>query len=126
LPSIKFPYSFSEDEVAELKAHHLACGQLVRGCQDAIFRFRSRTHDDTHGDEVAHRVIEIMEETLDSWCETLSILRSSLQRDSSREEPYGINVRERGRAVGEDGAQTITRFARSVFASTQEREHAGS
>jgi len=121
MSSITFPYALREKETAELKAHHLACSQLVRGCQDAIFRFRSQAGGAIESDDVSFRTIEIMEGILDSWCETLSILRSALDQDSSREEPY----RNRGVypvVVAKDSAQMMTRFVKSVFASTS-HEH---
>jgi len=72
-------------EVAELKAHHLACGHLVRGCQDAIFRFRDSAADgDGEAARLAHRTIEILEDVLASWCETVSMLRSALDHASSQ------------------------------------------
>jgi len=78
--------ALTDQEVAELKAHHLACSHLVKGCQDAIIRFREKTAEVQQGQQAstAHRAIEILEEVLGSWCDTLSILRSALNRTSSR------------------------------------------
>jgi hypothetical protein len=72
-------------EVAELKAHHLACSHLVRGCQDAVFRFReAAAGGDTDASRLAHRTVEILEDVLASWCETVSMLRSALDHASSQ------------------------------------------
>lgn len=113
MPSIKVPYVLTEEEAAELKAHHLACSQLVRGCQDAIFRFRSQAGRDIDLDGVSFRTVEIMEGILDSWCETLSILRSALNRDSARVESYDLYPD----LMTKDSAQMIRRFAKSLFTS---------
>ena len=82
--------TLTDQEVAELKARHLACSHLVKGCQDAIIRFRERTAEGEQGQQAssAHRAIEILEEVLGSWCDTLSILRSALNRTSSRTAAY--------------------------------------
>jgi len=125
MSSITLPDAHRENEVAELKAHHLACTQLVRGCQEAIFRFRSRAGDGIATDDVSMRTIEIMEGILGSWCETVSILRSALDRDSSHEQPYGYRADAYPDAIARDSAQMIGRFVKSVFAGAgNEREHA--
>jgi hypothetical protein len=125
MSSMTLPDALREKEAAELKAHHLACSQLVRGCQDAIFRFRSQSGGDIESDSVSYRTIEIMESILDSWCETVSILRSALDRDSLREERYGFNAGAYPNVIAKDSAQMITRFVKSVFASgAHEHEHA--
>ncbi len=82
-------YALTDQEVAELKARHLACSHLVKGCQDAIIRFRE-TAEGQQGRQAstAHRAIEILEEALGSWCDTLSILRSARNRTSSRTAAY--------------------------------------
>jgi hypothetical protein len=125
LSSIAFPDALTEEEAAELKAHHLACRQLVRGCQDAIFRLRGQAGGDAEADAVSHRATEIMEGILNSWCETLSVLRSALGMDYSQEQiqgtPFGIQ-----RDAAEDRRRMMARFARSVFSTAQEREHASS
>jgi hypothetical protein len=125
MSSMTTPDALRENEAAELKAHHLACSQLVRGCQDAIFRFRSQCGSDIESDRVSFRTIEIMESVLDSWCETVSILRSALHRDSMREEPYGFNAGAYPDVIAKDSAQMTTRFVKSVFAgAAHEHEHA--
>jgi hypothetical protein len=125
MSSITLPDAHRQNEVAELKAHHLACTQLVRGCQDAIFRFRSQAGGGIVSDDVSYRTIEIMEGILDSWCETVSILRSALDRDSSRDQSYGYRPDAYSDPVAQDSAQMIGRFVKSVFARTgNEREHA--
>ena len=125
MSSMTLTDALRENEAAELKAHHLACSQLVRGCQDAIFRFRSQSGDDIESDTVSFRTIEIMEGILDSWCETVSILRSALDRDSMREEAYGFNEGAYPDIIAKDSAQMTTRFVKSVFASAaHEHEHA--
>lgn len=70
-------------EISELKAHHLACSHLVRGCQDAIFRFRGSAAGDADAERVAHRTVEILEDIVASWCETVSMLRSALDHASN-------------------------------------------
>jgi len=78
--------ALTKQEVAELKARHLACSHLVKGCQDAIISFRAKTASPSAGQEASagYRAIEILEEVLGSWCDTLSILRSALNQTSSR------------------------------------------
>jgi hypothetical protein len=126
LSSITFPDALSEEEAAELKAHHLACRQLVRGCQDAIFRLRGQAGGNTESDAVSYRATEIMEEILNSWCETLSVLRAALGMDYSREQiqgtPFGIS-RE---SAAEHSRRNMARFTTSVFSAAQKREHASS
>jgi hypothetical protein len=125
MSSMTLPDALREEEAAELKAHHLACSQLVRGCQDAIFRFRSQSGRDNESDSVSFRTIEIMEGILDSWCETVAILRSALGRNSMREQPYGFNAGAYPDVIAKDSAQMTTRFVKSVFASAApEHEHA--
>jgi len=82
--------ALTDQEVAELKARHLACSHLVKGCQDAIIRVRQKTSELAHDQQVstALRAIEILEDALASWCDTLSILRSSLNRASTRRAGY--------------------------------------
>jgi len=123
MPSVTFPYALTEKELAELKAHHLACGHLVRGCQDAIFRFRSQAGGGIQSDSVSFRTIEIMESVLESWCETLSILRLALNRDSLQEEPLRFNVGVSPELIANDSAQMIARFAKFAGAA-HERERA--
>ena len=76
-------------QIVELKAQHLACSHLVKGCQDAIIRFRETTATEDQAQEAnaAPRAIEILEEVLGSWCDTLSILHSALYRTSSANVP---------------------------------------
>lgn len=118
MPSVTFPYALTEKETAELKAHHLACGHLVRGCQDAIFRFRSQAGGGIQSDSVSFRTIEIMESVLQSWCETLSILRLALDRDSWQEETQRLSTGFYPDLVAQDGAQPIARFAKSLLTGT--------
>ena len=125
MSSVTFPYALTEKEAAELKAHHLACAHLVRGCQDAIFRFRSQAGGGIQSDNVSFRTIEIMEGVLESWCDTLSVLRLALTGDSWQEEPYRFNAGVYPDLVAEDRAQMVKRFARSQFAGTgHEQERA--
>jgi hypothetical protein len=98
-------------EVAELKAHHLACGQLVRGCQDAIFRLRARADGDLESDFVSFRAVEILEDIVGSWCDTLAILRTALNLGSSRHGP-GLDSAVHPDARDEAGADSVAWFAR--------------
>lgn len=78
----------SPEEIAELKAHHLACSHLVKGCQDATIRLRrDRAAQLSAGpqDSIEYRAVEILEHVLGSWCETISILRANLNQPSSGE-----------------------------------------
>jgi len=77
--------ALADQQIAELKAQHLACSHLVKGCQDAIIRFREKTANEDQRLEAGttHRAIEILEDVLESWCDTLSILRSALNGTSS-------------------------------------------
>ena len=76
----------NREELAELKAHHLACSHLIRGCQDATIRLRRdrapelRVAGPHHG--IEYRAVEILEDMLGSWCETLSVLRANLNQSS--------------------------------------------
>jgi hypothetical protein len=125
MSTTRLPNAHRKEEASELKAHHLACSQLVRGCQEAIFRFRNQAGDAIATDDVSIRTIEIMEGILGSWCDTVSILRSALDQDSSREQPYGYRPDAYPDAVAKDSAQMIGRFVKSVFAgAANEREHA--
>lgn len=87
MSSLIIPSTLTQQEVAELKARRLACSYLVKGCQDAIFDFRTKAVGipDAEQARAANRTIEILEEALGSWCETLSILRTALNRTSSHE-----------------------------------------
>ncbi len=82
--------ALTDQEVAELKAHHLACSHLVKGCQDAIITFRKKTANESQVQHAstAYRAIEILEEVLGSWCDTLSILRSAVSPTSPRDAAY--------------------------------------
>jgi len=82
--------ALTDQEVAELKAHHLACSHLVKGCQDAIITFRKKTANESRAQHAstAYRAVEILEEVLGSWCDTLSILRSALSPTSPRDAAY--------------------------------------
>jgi hypothetical protein len=77
--------ALTDRDVAELKARHLACSHLIKGSQDAIIRLRNRAAAAPVGADMvaAHRATEILEEVVGSWCETLSILRSVLNRTTS-------------------------------------------
>lgn len=76
----------SREELTELKAHHLACSHLIKGCQDATIRLRRdraaelRAAGQHQG--IEYRAVEILEDMLGSWCETLSVLRVNLSRFS--------------------------------------------
>jgi hypothetical protein len=76
----------NREELAELKAHHLACSHLIKGCQDATIRLRGdraaelRVAGQQQG--IEHRAVEILEDVLGSWCETLSVLRANLNQSS--------------------------------------------
>jgi len=90
---LTFPTALTDQETAELKAHHLACSHLVRGCQEAIFQFRTQaaTGDDDSL-RLAQRTIEILEGVLESWCETLTVVRSALGRESSHGQPFELDL----------------------------------
>lgn len=85
MSSLTYSAALTDEEVAELKARHLALSYLVKGCQDAVFNFRRQSAPDAGAKEAraAHRTVEILEEVLASWCDTLSILRSALNPTSS-------------------------------------------
>jgi hypothetical protein len=72
----------NRQELAELKAHHLACSHLIKGCQDAVIRLRregpTQVRVATQATALERRAVEILEEMLDSWCSTLSVLRANL------------------------------------------------
>jgi len=76
----------NREELAELKAHHLACSHLIKGCQDGTIRLRRdrdaelRVNGQHQG--IEFRAVEILEDVLDSWCETLSVLRANLNQSS--------------------------------------------
>ena len=76
----------NREELAVLKAHHLACSHLIKGCQDATIRLRRdraaelRVAGQYQG--VEYRAVEILEDVLGSWCETLSVLRANLNQSS--------------------------------------------
>jgi len=86
MSSLMIPSSLTHQEVAELKARRLACSYLVKGCQDAIFDFREKAAGMAGAEQAraAQRTIEILEDALGSWCETLSILYSALNPTSSQ------------------------------------------
>lgn len=90
---LTFPPALTIQETAELKAHHLACSHLVRGCQEAIFEFRTQaaTGDDASL-RLAERTIEILEGVLETWCETLAVVHSALGRDSSHGQPFELDL----------------------------------
>ena len=77
----------NREELAELKAHHLACSHLIKGCQDATIRLRRdraaalSASGQHHG--IEYRALEILEDMLSSWCETLSVLRANLNQPST-------------------------------------------
>ena len=76
----------NREELAELKAHHLACSHMIKGCQDATIRLRRdraaelRVAGRHQG--IEYRAVEILEDVLGSWCETLSVLRANLSQSS--------------------------------------------
>ena len=76
----------NREELAELKAHHLACSHLIKGCQDGTIRLR-RDHASElrvagQHQGIEYRAVEILEDVLGSWCETLSVLRANLSQSS--------------------------------------------
>ena len=76
----------NREERAELKAHHLACSHLIKGCQDGTIRLR-RDHASElrvagQHQGIEYRAVEILEDVLGSWCETLSVLRANLNQSS--------------------------------------------
>jgi hypothetical protein len=76
----------NQEELAELKAHHLACSHLIKGCQDATIKLRRERADQLMVDHpestVEFRAIQILEDVLSSWCETLGVLRTNLNQSS--------------------------------------------
>ncbi len=87
MSSLVRPLAFTDRDAAELKARHLACSLLVQGCQSAIFDFREKAASATATDQQAlpaHRTVEVLEEILESWCNTLSVLRSALNETSAQ------------------------------------------
>ena len=80
------PSALTDQDVAELKARHLACSHLIKGSQDAIIRLRNRTASTPEEADLSLecRATEILEDVVGSWCETLSILRSALNGISSQ------------------------------------------
>lgn len=75
----------NREELVELKAHHLACSHLIKGCQDATIRLRRDRASELSaaGDQSSeYRAVEILEDVLGSWCETLSVLRANLNQSS--------------------------------------------
>lgn len=78
-------FGLTDNELSELKARHLACSLLIRGCQAAILDYRKKAGN--AGEQQARheqRVIDVLEEVLQAWCETLSVLRSVLNQTSAR------------------------------------------
>jgi len=85
--SLVRPLALTNRDAAELKARHLACSLLVKGCQAAIFDFREKAASATVDDRqalAADRTVEILEDILESWCNTLSVLRSALNQTSAQ------------------------------------------
>jgi len=76
----------NREELAELKAHHLACSHLIKGCQDATIRLRRDRASELSAagqhQGIEYRAVEILEDVLGSWCETLSVLRDNLNQSS--------------------------------------------
>jgi len=117
MSSLTKPSALTRQEIAELKARRLACSYLVKGCQDAIFDFREKAAAMAGAEQAraAHRTIEILEEALSSWCETLSILRTALNSTSSQTAPgeqslasyLGVFINESSRNV-EDASNVGT------------------
>lgn len=62
----------------ELKAQHIACTYLIRGCEDALGRVASEWLEAESWEEEAvnARAAEILDTVLDDWKETLEILRA--------------------------------------------------
>jgi hypothetical protein len=77
--------SFTVREVRELKAHQLACSHLIKGCQDAVIRLRQAGApgaSERDREALEFRAVEILEDVLGSWCDTLSILRATMDPSS--------------------------------------------
>ena len=85
------PPRLNREELAELKAHHLACSHLIKGCQDATIRLRrdraAELRVAVQHQGIEYRAVEILEDVLGSWCETLSVLRANLNQDSPADGP---------------------------------------
>jgi hypothetical protein len=74
------------EELAELKAHHLACSHLIKGCQDATIKLRRERAGQLTVSypeyTVEFRAIQILEDVLASWCATLGVLHTNLNQSS--------------------------------------------
>ena len=69
----------------ELRAQHIACSYLVRGCEDALTEL-ARTLIETRsaGEGAANaRAADILSDILDDWKETMAILRATAQAAST-------------------------------------------
>src|SRR2546426_6901920 len=66
--------ALTKQEVAELKARHLACSHLVKGCQDAIISFRDKTVSQSAGREAnaAAPASHTLAAEVGCWCATPS------------------------------------------------------
>lgn len=80
------PPRLNPEELAELKAHHLACSHLIKGCQDATIKLRRERAGQLMAANpeytVEFRAIQILEDVLASWCETLGVLHTNLNQSS--------------------------------------------
>jgi predicted glycosyl hydrolase (DUF1957 family) len=63
----------------ELRAEHVACTHLVRGCEDALARLASEwlEADSLEEEAMNARAAEILNEVLDDWREALQMLRTA-------------------------------------------------
>ena len=63
----------------ELEAQQLACSYLLKGCERALFQFGLVAGETQNIDpaDVDQRAADIMRAILDSWRETLALLRAS-------------------------------------------------
>lgn len=61
---------------SELEAQRIACAQLVKGCERALFHFGLIAGETPNTDaaQIDGRAVEIMRSALSSWRDTLSLL----------------------------------------------------
>jgi len=61
---------------SELEAQRIACSQLVKGCERALFHFGLIAGETPSGEapEIDSRALEIIRNALNSWRDTLSLL----------------------------------------------------
>ncbi len=61
----------------EQHAQHIACGHLVRGCEDAISELQAAPSETNGRSRTRKRAQEILAHVLSSWQDTLKTLRSA-------------------------------------------------